>query len=302
MKMLVPQVRSRLATDWGYIKSIALLLTYGILEELLEEAIAWGISAFVAKAISLVVMAVFTGIIKASATSVIKGVIVLLKPVVKKMTYKKGDDKIQTIANFFRSIFKMEENETKKVDVKNFFVKLFAYLKRNVKTNTATITNLISSLGAGALTSGGFIIGKVQVPEWAVYVIGAVVTVIMFVITQLGVKGKGLETQEEYDERKAEEAKEKEAKAEEKAKAKAEKLEMEEIKKQLEEEAEAEARAREEAEAEIRNNEIEQERLREEENRIAERNNRIAKIKAEYQKAIDDGSFKGSLVDYLNRK
>lgn len=300
--MLTPRVRSRLETDWGYIKSIALLLIYGILEELLEEAIALGISALVAKAISLIVMVIFTGIIKVSTTSVIKGVIVLLKPVVKKMTYKKGNDKTQKLVTFFRSIFKMDKKDTKKVDIKNFFVRLFAYLKRNVKTNTATITNLISSLGAGALTTGGFIVGKVQIPEWSVYVIGVIVTVVMFVITQLGVKGKGTESQDEYDTRRQAEAEAKKAKQAEKAKAKAEKQEMEEIKRQLAEEAEAEAKAREEAEAEIRNNELELERKQEEEKKVAERNNKIAEIKAEYQKAVADGSFSGSLVDYLNRK
>ena len=300
--MLMPQTRTRWANDWGYIKSIALLLTYGIIEELLEEAIAWGISALVAKAISLVVMAVFTGIIKTSATSVIKGVIVLLKPVVKKMTYRKGNDKTQKVVKFFRSIFKMDEKETKKVDIKNFFVKLFAYLKRNVKTNTATITNLISSLGAGALTSGGFIVGKVQIPEWAIYVIGAIVTAIMFVITQLGVKGKGTESQDEYDARRKAETEAKEVKQAEKAKARAEKQEMEEIKRQLEAEAEAEAKAQQEAEDELRNNELELERKQEEEKRIAERNNRIAAIKAEYQQARIDGTFDGSLVDFLSRK
>ena len=279
MKKIVLPSRSRLATDWGYIKSIVLVLTYGIIEELLEEAIAWGITALAAKALSFVVTVALTGIVKVSAKSSFKGILFLMKPVVKKITYRQGNDKTTKLVSFFRSIFGMDNKENKKVGAKNFFINLFAYLKRNVKTNTATITNLISSLGAGALTSGGFIVGNVQIPQWAVYVIGVVVSVVMFVLTQLGVKGKGLETQEQYDARKESEAAAKQLKADEEAKAKAEKQELADIKKQLEEEAKVE-----------------------EAKKAAEREAKVAQIKAEYQRAVNSGEFVGTLVEYLNKK
>lgn len=298
MKKIVLPSRSRLATDWGYIKSIVLVLTYGIIEELLEEAIAWSITALAAKALSFVVTVALTGIVKVSAKNSVKGLMILIKPVVKKITYKQGNDKTTKLVSFFRSIFKMDNKENKKVDVKNFFVKLFAYLKRNVKTNTATISNLISSLGAGALTSGGFIVGNVQIPQWSIYVIGVVVSVIMFVLTQLGVKGRGLETQEQYDARKESEAVAKQMKAEAEAKAKAEKQELADIKKQLE----AEAKAKEEAENEAKKALIEQEAKVEEAKKVAEREAKVAQIKAEYQQAVDSGEFVGTLVDYLNKK
>lgn len=192
----------------------------------------------------------------------------------------------------------MDNKENKKVDVKDFFVKLFAYLKRNVKTNTATISNIISSLGAGALTSGGFIVGKVQIPQWSIYVIGCVVSVIMFIITQLGIKGKGLETQEQYDSRKESEAVAKQVKAEEQARAKAEKQELADIKKQLE----VEAKEKEEAEKEAKQALLEQEQKVEEAKRVAEREAKVAQLKAEYQRAVDSGEFAGTLVDYLNKK
>ena len=188
----------------------------------------------------------------------------------------------------------MDNKENNKVDVKGFFVKLFAYLKRNVKTNTATISNIISSLGAGALTAGGFIVGGVQVPQWSTYVIGAIVTVIMFVLTQLGVNGKGLETQEQYDKRKENEAAAKAVKLAEKEKAKAEKQEKEAIKKQLE----VEEQAQEEAKKELLKQEQEAEAKKQE----AERNAKIAQIKAEYQAAVARGEFSGTLIEYLNRK
>lgn len=294
IKMLVPKVRTRLEADWGYVKSIVLMLTYGIIEELLEEAIAWGITALAAKALSIVVIITLTGVIKVSAKNSMKGLIVLLKPVVKKFTYEQGNDKTTKLVSFFRRIFRMDNKENKKVDVKGFFVKLFAYLKRNVKTNTATISNIISSLGAGALTTGGFIVGGVQVPKWSTYVIGAIVTVIMFVLTQLGVNGKGLETQEQYDKRKENEAAAKAVKLAEKEKAKAEKQEKEAIKKQLE----VEEQAQEEAKKELLKQEQEAEAKKQE----AERNAKIAQIKAEYQAAVARGEFSGTLIEYLNRK
>lgn len=188
----------------------------------------------------------------------------------------------------------MDNKENKKVVAKNFFIKLFAYLKRNVKTNTATITNLISSLGAGALTSGGFIVGNVQIPQWSVYVIGVIVSVVMFVITQLGVNGKGLETQEQYDARKESEAAEKSIKKADKERAKAEKAEKEAIKKQIE----ADEQAEEDAKKAI----LEAEKAAEAKKQEAERNAKIAQLKADYQAAVARGEFTGTLVDYLERK
>ena len=188
----------------------------------------------------------------------------------------------------------MDNKENKKVVAKNFFINLFAYLKRNVKTNTATITNLISSLGAGALTSGGFIVGNVQIPQWSVYVIGVIVSVVMFVLTQLGVKGKGLETQEQYDARKEKEAAEKSIKQANKERAKAEKAEKEAIKKQIE----ADEQAEEDAKKAI----LEAEKAAEAKKQEAERNAKIAQLKADYQAAVARGEFSGTLVDYLERK
>ena len=294
MKHIVFPSRSRLASDWGYVKSIVLVLTYGIIEELLEEAIAWSITALAAKALSFVVTVALTGIVKVRAKNSIKGLMVLIKPVVKKITYRQGNDKTTKLVSFFRSIFRMDNKENKKVDAKNFFVNLFAYLKRNVKTNTATITNLISSLGAGALTSGGFIVGNVQIPQWSIYVIGVIVSVVMFVLTQLGVKGKGLETQEQYDARKESEAVAKSLKQEEKERVRAEKEEKEAIKKQIEADEQAEEAAKQAL--------LEAEKAEEAKKQEAERNLKIAQIKADYQAAVERGEFSGTLVEYLNRK
>lgn len=188
----------------------------------------------------------------------------------------------------------MDNKENKKVDAKNFFINLFAYLKRNVKTNTATITNLISSLGVGALTSGGFIVGKVQIPHWSIYVIGVIVSVVMFVLTQLGVKGKGLETQEQYDARKKSESVAKSLRQEEKERARAEKEEKEAIKKQIEADEQAEEAAKQAL--------LEAEKAEEAKKQEAERNVKIAQIKADYQAAVDRGEFQGTLVEYLERK
>ena len=115
IKMLVPKVRTRWATDWGYVKSIVLMLTYGIIEELLEEAIAWGITALAAKALSIVVIITLTGVIKVSAKNSMKGLIVLLKPVVKKFTYEQGNDKTTKLVSFLGEYLGWITKKTRKL-------------------------------------------------------------------------------------------------------------------------------------------------------------------------------------------
>ncbi|MEG2688511.1 MAG: hypothetical protein RSA24_05015, partial [Clostridia bacterium] len=75
--------------------------------------------------------------------------------------------------------------------------RLIAYLKRNVKTNIATIGNALASLGAGGLIGGGMYVGEVAIPIWATSLIGIIVSIIIFVVNELGIRAKGVETQEE---------------------------------------------------------------------------------------------------------
>jgi hypothetical protein len=79
--------------------------------------------------------------------------------------------------------------------------RLIAYLKRNIKSNTATVTNVLSSFASGSVVGGGLYLGGIEIPQWAYLVIGGAVTIVMFIITELGVKGAGFETQEQYEKR-----------------------------------------------------------------------------------------------------
>lgn len=113
--------------------------------------------------------------------------------------------------------------------------KLIDYCKRNIKSNTATVTNVLSSFASGSVVGGGLYLGGVAIPQWAYIVIGGAVTVVIFLLTELGVKGAGFETPEQYAKRTAAEKELKAIRAAEKqekaAQAAAEKIAADEAKK-----------------------------------------------------------------------
>lgn len=284
----------------AFFKGTGLLITYEIIEELLEEAITVGITALAAKALSFVAVICLTQLTKVGAKAITKGIFTVLKPVIKKMVHKEGNDKLAKILCILRRIFKMDEKElieavSKKVDFKALFSKLISFLKRNKKTNTATIVNVITSVVSGATTVAGFFYGKVDIPEWSIYLIGCIAAVIVFALIELGVVGKGMENQEEYDERKA-----KEAAAKQEAKAEAEKhakevAEAKALKEALAiemKEAEAQRRAEEAKKREI-------EKMLAEDAEKQARINRINEIKVGYQIALQNG-FDGDINDYID--
>ena len=71
-----------------------MLLTYEIIEELIEEAIAYTITTVIAKTLSFLLVVVLTQTVKVTAKGLAKGITVVLKPAVKRLTYKEGNDKI----------------------------------------------------------------------------------------------------------------------------------------------------------------------------------------------------------------
>ena len=270
------------------------MLVYEIIEELLEEAVAWTITTLVAKALSFLLVVVLTQFTKVTGKMIAKSLVLVLKPVVKRFTYKEGNDKLNAIKKLIRRIFKMDTEDVKvgtseqsvASKIKSFFAGLVSYLKRNVKTVTSTVINFFTALGSGTLLGGGLYVGEIDLPKWAYIVIGVALTIVMFVLTELGILGKGVETQAEYDTRKANEAAKK-AEAAEKAKVKkaleAELKQSEEeakqVKAKLIEEQEAQKKAAEEAAIKLK----------------------AEAVKAEYNSAVANGTFSGSLEDWLKR-
>jgi len=301
----------------GFLKGFSLLLTYELVEELIEELIAWSIATVIAKALSFLIVVLLTQVVKISAKTLAKAITIVLKPAIKRITFRAGNDKINIFVrrtkkmdnNKFAEIIKAQkEKQAKAVEVVeqakeivpaeivkkvNGFVlliqRLFAYLKRNIKSNTATITNILSSFASGSVVGGGLYLGGVAIPQWAYLVIGGAVTIVMFIITELGVKGAGFETPEQYAKRtEAEKAvkdiqkiqkQEKSAAAEAEKKAKAEAKKLQAI---------LDAEKNEKAKAE----------------RIAAE--KLARDKAlenahKYQEAVA-GGYKGSLTEWLSEK
>ena len=187
------------------------------------------------------------------------------------------------------------EEVAKKVDFKAVFNKIISFLKRNKKSNLSTIANVITALVSGAATVIGFFYGKVDIPEWSVYLIGSIAAVIMFALVELGVVGKGYETQEEYDERKAKEVAKKQEEKELAERHAKEIAAAEEIKAALALEMREEEARR--AAEEARRLEVERQIAEAEEQRA--RIDKINQIKINYQIAVQNG-FEGDINAYID--
>ena len=256
-----------------------------LFESLIEEGIASGISWVFSNAITNALF-IFISVqgLKVTTKGLCKLIFLIVKPLIKKITYKEGNDKVETIKNLIR---RLKMDEEKKNKIKDGFKRFGNYLKRNVKSNTATITNLVASCGAGTLFGGGLAVGQVDLPIWAYVILGIIATVISFVLIELGVIAPGYENQNQYDVRTEKEKVEKEIKLEEKKKH------DEEI---------ANQKAKDFAEKKAKEKLLADQKAKEEEKAKAELDAKVNAIKQEYQTAVNNGEFTGTLTDWLNRK
>lgn len=243
----------------------------------MEESIAWAITTVAARAISFIVVVLLTQTTKITVKGLAKGLTVLLKPLVKKITYRAGNDKVDKIRRIYKTM-------------KNAVAKFIAFVVRNKKSITSTVASLLASVGAGVGADGAIVFFGVTLPEYAYYLIAAGVAIVMFALTELGIAAKGWENQKEYDERIAkEEADKAEKKALKEAEAKA-KAEQEEIL--------ALAKAEEQKKLEAEQAEQAKLQAEQEERRKQDELNRL---KQEYAVAKLNG-FEGSLVDFIKSK
>lgn len=164
-------------------KGFLLLITYEIIEELIEEAIAWTITTVITKAVSFLLVVFLTQSAKAVAKTIARALGILLKPIVKKLTYRAGNDKITKIMRFIDMCKEKIRNN-----------KFLQFLKRNPKSILGVVGGIVASLAGGVLTTGGLYIGNVALPLWAKIVIGCVVVGVLSVLIVLGVTGAGFES------------------------------------------------------------------------------------------------------------
>lgn len=80
----------------GFFKGFGILFLYECLEELLEEFIAFGIATIATKTLSFIILLIGTQLSKAT----LKGIALVLKQVIKKITYKAGADKMDKLKAF----------------------------------------------------------------------------------------------------------------------------------------------------------------------------------------------------------
>ncbi len=208
-----------------FCKGFGLLLTYEIIEELIEEAIAYTITTVIAKAVSFLLVVVLTQTVKVTAKGLAKGITLVLKPAVKKLTYKEGNDKVIKLLRFINMCKeKIKEN------------KFLNFLKRNPKSIVGILVGFIASIVSGGATTCGLLIGNVELPLWANICIGIVICAALFIAICFGVNGAGFENALKYQGRKLAEKlgvdkaydailkAEQDYEAEEEAKAEAERL------------------------------------------------------------------------------
>lgn len=153
--------------------------TWELLEEMIEELIAFGLTSFIIKTLS-------TAIVVLSTIGIKRLLFRALKPIVKNLTYKEGDDKMSKLR------------------------KIFTWLKSNIKTLTGIASTAVISL------SGAEVIDVSALPELAVG--GFNITPILYygvllVLAIVGICGKGFESIKEYADRIKQEKAEKQDKA-----------------------------------------------------------------------------------------
>lgn len=206
----------RLFTGSGW--TLFTLFTWEMMEELLEEAIAFGITSFFAKAISTIFVIGITQLTK-------RAIIRICKPIVKTFTYKEGNDKMSKIKTFI------------------------TWIKSNIKTLTGIASTAVISLSSAEVIN---VSALPELPVCGFNITPFIYYGALLVLAIVGICGKGFESIKAYAERikqqkaeKQEKAIIKEAKAELKAEQKlanqtqAQK-EKETAKKEAEEKAKAE--------------------------------------------------------------
>lgn len=260
-----------------FFKGFGLLLTYEIIEEFLEEAIAWTITTVLAKAVSFLLVVVLTQCTKVTIKYSVKLLKVLLKPLVTKLVYRPGNDKVNFIRKVFCKIFRIESNDNSNelIEVKNdeqnssennkqeavimadnevkvskfkqFVERVVEFVKCNKKSILSTATALATSVGSGGAVQ--MWCASTNLPNLYTWLIAVIIGIVMFALTELGVSARGWESAAKFLRRKAEDDAEKDAvktakdamKVVAKTKKEAEKLAAENVK--LAKEAEAKAKA-----------------------------------------------------------
>ena len=162
-----------------FVNSFFYCLAIELVEEVLEELIAWGISScitfIITKAISAIIVVAFTQTLK-----------LVLKKIIKRITYKEGNDKVSKIKSLFTWIFANKKS-------------LLGVASAGVATLSGTGVIDISILPT--ILVGGFDIAPV------------IYYGILLILSLLGICGKGFETIKQFFTRKESEKSEKQAKA-----------------------------------------------------------------------------------------
>lgn len=149
----------------GWIKTFAVLFGAECLEELfeslIEEGIVAGMSWIFSNAITNVLFIFgIVQLLKMSTKQLTKILIIIIRPIIKKYTYKEGQDKVDKLKN------------------------LFTYLGNELATNPITICGIV--VNGGIFTFLGLVLEKIismNLPSWASILLAVLVCLVLFCAT-----------------------------------------------------------------------------------------------------------------------
>lgn len=155
---------------YSFFQGFGTLIIYELLEEVLEELIAYSITTVITKAISFLLIVLLTQTTKVGLKMITKALFVMIKPIIKKYTYRDGNDKMEKIKNFFKAIW----------------------------NNKWTISGAVLCGSADGFTGYSLyqeLVALNVMPEWANILVTVVVCLIVAIIGGLAIFGGGAESE-----------------------------------------------------------------------------------------------------------
>lgn len=161
-----------------FVNSFFYALAIELVEETIEDFIAMGFSIVITKAFSALIVVTFTQSTK-----------LVIKRLVKKITYKEGNDKVNKLKNFF------------------------SWIWSNKKSLLGTIGGLVSGVATAIATNSDAILALPELLVFNFNLTPILAGLLVFAGVEVGVVGKGFEWVSQYKARKEAENAEKERKA-----------------------------------------------------------------------------------------
>lgn len=177
---------------WVFLTGFSWELVEEILESVIAEALTDLIALFIAKVFLTFAVILSTQLVKKLLKKI-------LRPIIKKLTYREGNDKVNKIKSFFTWV-------GSKIGAG------FKWIWANKKSILGTLGAVASGVATAIATNSDLIYFLPELIVFEIDVVPYIAGLVIFILTELGVSGKGFETIKTFFERKATEKTEREQK------------------------------------------------------------------------------------------